>query len=130
MWNVQILRKSILKSLNASLTVSDLVFHARDELHSRVSLDTDKEVCLTVQCLRQSRREVSAELSWTVWLELASVLRVSHLHHVARATRRTEIDVAVSQVIQAAAVTDREWLDCWPNFLSSLECDTEAQHPP
>ena len=30
--------------------------------------------------------------------------------------KRIEIDVAVSQMTQADAVADTEWLDCWLNF--------------
>ena len=47
---------------------------------------------------------------------LDNAARVSDVHHVARATLGIEIDVAVSQVTQAEAVTDIEWLDRWLNF--------------
>ena len=44
--------------------------------------------------------EVSAELSRTVRLELLAMSCVSHLHHIAPAARRVDIDVSMSQVIE------------------------------
>ena len=99
------MRKSTLKTLNASLTSQ--ISCQRDECHSRAPLDTDNEVCLIVQCLRQRLQEVARAGVCVVSVSFASC---------STSYRRIAIDVAVSQVIQADAVADIEWLDCWLNL--------------
>ena len=111
-WNLQILRRSDSEIVECiSHCLGPPVSHACNKHDSRLTLDANEEAPLTIQCLLQKVREVSAELSRTMWFKVSAMLWMSHLHHVARAARKVEIDVPMSQMVQADTSTVLEWLN-------------------
>ena len=114
MRKLQTPRKSLKKSLKASLTFPDLLcfMHATNSILVCLLTQT-KKYFSEFNASSRGPREVSTELSKRVWLEL--VCAVSASLESWCTTHRIEIKVAMPQVIQADAVKDIEWLNRWLN---------------